>query len=179
MNHRRRIVLAAAIAVAMLLHQAPVPVSAAEPNDRLILYYRLVPPDARPERYFCTIASQVLDFNDSSYPPTGMMTDAGMRYAVTEIYRARLIDQTSSQLQPSSSADGAYVLTIDPLFTVCARSYAAKTIRGRAAVSYVDLRDGQSYDFILRGTKSFGVYRVEIAGENVLKDIWTEWKKSH
>jgi hypothetical protein len=173
---KHRFVAVVAIALAMLFVQAPAP--AAESSDRLILYFRAVPPDARPERFFCAIASQVLDY-DGDYPPTGMMTDVGQRYGVTEIYRAKLIDQTNSRLQPSSSADGAYVLTIDPLFTVCARSYAAKTIRGKPAVGYVDLRDGNSYDFVLRGTKSFDVYRVEVAGENVLKDLWTEWKKSH
>ena len=179
MMHRRIVGMAIAIAVAVLVHQAPAPAAAAESSDRFILYFRLVPPDLRPERYFCAIASQLVDFNGSDYPPNGVMTDSVMLYGVKEVYRAKLIDQTTSQAQPSSPADGAYVLTIDPLFTVCARSYAAKTIRGKPAVGYVDLRDGNSYDFILRGQKSFGVYKVEIAGQDVLKDVWTEWKKSH
>ena len=38
---------------------------------------------------------------------------------------------------------------------------------------------GKSYDFVLRGTTSFDVYKVEVGAENVLKDLWTEWKKSH
>lgn len=179
MKHRRIIAVAFAIVIAVLLHQAPVPASAAASSDRLILYFRLVPPDASPERYFCAIASQLVDFTGSEYPPAGVTTEAVVLYGVTEIYRARLIDQTNSRIQSGSPADGAYVLTIDPLFTVCARSYAAKTIRGKPAVGYVDLRDGKSYDFVLRGARSFDVYRVEIAGENVLKDLWTEWKKSH
>ena len=177
--YRRGIVAAAvAIAAALILHLAT-SAGAAGSSDRLILYFRLVPPDASPERYFCAIASEITNFNDSDYPPTGMMTDVGMRYGVTEIYRATLVSRTTSQLQPASPADGAYVLTIDPLFTVCVRSYAAKTYRGRPAVSYVDLRDGRSYDFVLRGTKTFDVYKVEIAGGNAMQEIWTEWKKSH
>jgi len=109
------------------------------------------------------------------------MTESIMVYGVKEVYRAKLIEQTNSRLQPNSLADGAYVLAIDPLFTVCARSYVAKkSPRGRAAIGYVDLRDGKSYDFVLRGgTTSFDVYKVEIAGGDVLKALWTDWKKSH
>ena len=180
MTRRRIIAVAIAIAVGVLVHQSPVRAAGTESGDRLILYFRSTPPDASPERYFCSIASQVVDFNGSDYPPNGIMTDAGMRYGVTEVYRAKLIERTNSRLQPSSPADAAYVLAIDPLFTVCARSYTArKSSRGKPAVGYVDLRDGKSYEFVLRGTTSFDVYKVEIAGDNVLKDLWSEWKKSH
>jgi len=176
---KRAGIIAAAFAVAVLLLRPPVSASAAEPSDRLILYFRAVPPDASPERYFCAIAVQLVDFTGSDYPPAGVMTESVGLFGITEVYRARLIDQTNSRLQPSSLADGAYVLTVDSLFTVCARSYAVKRLRGKPAVGYVDLRDGKSYDFVLRGATSFGVYKVETAGENVLKDLWTEWKKTH
>lgn len=179
MKYRRMIAAAVAVAIAMAIHRPPMPASAAESSDRLILYFRLVPPDASPERYFCAIASQLVDFAGADYPPAGVTTEKVVLYGVSEVYRARLIDQTNSRTQPSSSADGAYVLAIDPLFTVCARSYAAKTIRGKPVVGYVDLRDGKSYDFFLRGTRSFDVYRVEVTGNDVLRDLWTEWKKSH
>ena len=173
------IALAVAIAMDLLLHPISSAAAADGSSDRLILYFRLVPPDASPERYFCAIASEVTSFNDSSNPRSGVMTDVGMRYGITEIYRAKLLSRTTSQLQPSSPADGAYVLTIDPLFTVCVRSYAMKSYRGKPAVGYVDLRDGKSYDFVLRGTRTFDVYAVEVAGGNALEDIWNEWKKSH
>ena len=176
---KSRWIVALAVATALGALFRPAPNSAAEPSDRFILYFRLMPPDMRPERYFCAIASQVVDFNGSDYPPAGVTTDKVVLYKITEIYRAKLLEQSTSRAQPSSSADGAYVLTIDPLFTVCARSYAAKTIRGKPAVNYVDLRDGKSYDFMLRGQTSFDVYKVEIAGGDVMKDLWAEWKKSH
>lgn len=53
------------------------------------------------------------------------------------------------------------------------------TIGTGHVVDYVDYRNGKSYEFTLRNSQAFRIYRLEIAPENVLRDLWLEWRKTH
>lgn len=43
------------------------------------------------------------------------MTDAGVRYSVTEVHRAQLRESTDSKHLGKSPADGAYLRAFDPI----------------------------------------------------------------
>lgn len=172
-----RSVVAISIILACALLAALAHAAVPDPQAHLVLFFRARPPDSLLERNFIELASDLRGFVDSGYPPAGIVTDASVRYGVTEVHQATLLDSTDSRRQPRSRSPGTYVLEFDPVYKVCARVYSVKIGERSRTVTYIDAHDGKAYDFPLRTSRPFRIHRVEINPVNVMRDLWEDWHR--
>lgn len=149
------------------------------PDD---LRYLLVRRAGIPEKNYYEFARRVVGILDADlefHSPIDVGTEdpGSIRYGVYRIYRTRVLQETDSEKQPASPADGAFVLIYrrDPDLKFCARRYRfEREPSGERKITYTDFEDGREYSF--RMTKNwprpFAISVVDVLPANLLHDVW-------
>src|SRR5689334_5730961 len=107
-----RALQAIAVSASLTVAWVPSPVRAqgvAAGNPRYLLSFRALPPHEKRERNFYELSRDVTGFIDGHrFPPSGVITDANVRYGVVSVRKARLLSETDSRRSPQSTQDGTY-----------------------------------------------------------------------
>lgn len=145
-------------------------------DTQLLLVFKAYPPHEKKERNFYELAREIRKFVDSPrFPPAGVVTDRTVRYGVFAAKRVRVLNTTDSRRSPRSQREGAYVLALDSIYTICAKSYTVHTARaGKRKVTYTDCESGKEYEIPLRKPSPLTIYEVEILTGDIFRQLWQE-----
>ncbi len=145
-------------------------------ESQLLLVFKAYPAHEKNERNFYELAREIEAFVDSPrFPPTGVVTDKSIRYGVFAVKRARVLQTTDSRRSPRSPKEGVYVLALDPIYTVCARSYSVHAAKaGKRKITYTDCESGEGYEIPIDRRPPIAVYEIEVLTGNIFRDLWQE-----
>ena len=162
-----------------------VPLGASPTQNSDDLRYLLVRRAGTPEKNYYEFARRVVGMADADLGFHGWLDveteDPGsMRYGVYKIYQARVVREMDSEKQPTSAADGAFVLIYrrDPDLKFCTRRYRFERERsGERKITYTDFEDGREYSFSMTKNwpRPFVIYVVDVFPANLLHDVWQKF----
>ena len=158
-----------------------IPLGAAPAQNSGDLRYLLIRRAGTPEKNYYEFARRVVGILDSDIAFHGWLDveteDPGsIRYGVYKIYQARVVRKTDSEKQPTSPADGAFVLIDhrDPDLKFCARRYRfERESSGERKITYTDFEDGREYSFRMTNwPRPFAISVINVLPNDLLHDVW-------